>query len=103
MIKVSVLYPSGDEATFDHDYYVDKHIPMVADLLGDKLREVTVDRGLGGREPGAPPPYLAMAHLHFDSVEDFQAAMGPHAEEIAADVSNYTNTTATLQVSEVAK
>jgi len=103
MIKVSVLYPSGDGATFDHDYYVDTHIPMVAKLLGDKLKSVSVDRGLGGREPGAPPPYVAMAHLVFDSVEDFQAAMGPHAEEIAKDVPNYTNTTAELQVSEIAK
>jgi uncharacterized protein (TIGR02118 family) len=103
MIKVSVLYPSGEEATFNHQYYVDQHIPMVAGLLGDKLKDVSVDRGLGGREPGAPPPYLAMAHLVFESVEDFQAAMGPHAEQIGADASNYTNTTATLQISEIAK
>jgi uncharacterized protein (TIGR02118 family) len=102
MIKVSVLYPGGEGTTFDHDYYVDKHIPMVAELLGDKLRAVSVDRGLGGREPGSPPPYVAMAHLVFDSVEDFQAAMGPHAEQIGADVANYTNTTAAMQLSEIA-
>lgn len=102
MIKVSVLYPSGDDARFDHDYYVEKHIPMVQRLMGDKLKSVAVDRGLGGREPGAPPPYLAVAHLVFDSVEDFQAAMGPHAADIANDVENYTNTTADLQISEIA-
>ncbi len=102
MIKVSVLYPSGDDATFDHDYYLNTHMPMVADLLGDKLKSVSVDRGLGDREPGAPPPYLAMAHLVFDSVEDFQAGMGAHAQEFAADAPNYTNTTAVLQISEIA-
>jgi uncharacterized protein (TIGR02118 family) len=103
MIKVSVLYPSGDDATFDHQYYLDSHIPMVAELLGEKLKDVTVDRGLGGGAPGAAPPYLAMAHLVFDSVEDFQAAMGPHSEQIGRDVPNYTNTTAILQISEIAK
>jgi uncharacterized protein (TIGR02118 family) len=103
MIKVSVLYPSGDDATFDHDYYLNKHIPMVADLCGDKLKEVHVDRGLGGRTPGAAPPYVAMAHLVFDSVEDYQAAMGPHAEQIGDDVANYTNTKAEMQVSEIAR
>jgi uncharacterized protein (TIGR02118 family) len=103
MIKVSVLYPSGDDATFDHQYYLDRHIPMVADLLGEKLKNVTVDRGLGGGAPGAAPPYLAMAHLVFDSVEDFQGAMGPHSEQIGGDVPNYTNTTAIVQISEIAK
>jgi uncharacterized protein (TIGR02118 family) len=103
MIKVSVLYPSGDDVTFDHQYYLDSHIPMVADLLGDKLKDVTVDRGLGGGAPDAAPPYVAMAHLVFDSVEDFQAAMGPHSEKIGGDVPNYTNTTAVLQISEIAK
>jgi uncharacterized protein (TIGR02118 family) len=102
MIKVSVLYPSGEGATFDHDYYVTQHIPMVADRLGDKLKGVSVDRGLGGREPGAAPPYLCIANLLFDSVEEFQAGMGPHAEEFGADAANYTNTTADLQISEVA-
>jgi uncharacterized protein (TIGR02118 family) len=101
MIKVSVLYPSGEGVTFDHDYYLATHIPLLTKLLGDKLREVTVDRGLGGRDPGAPPPYVAMAHLVFDSIEDFQASMGPAGPELAADGRNYTNTTATLQVSEI--
>jgi uncharacterized protein (TIGR02118 family) len=102
MIKVSVLYPNGDGATFDHDYYLATHIPLVRKLLGDKLREVTVDRGVGGRDPGAPPPYLAMTHLVFDSIEDFQTSMGPAGRELAADGPNYTNTAATLQISEIA-
>src|SRR4051812_22068175 len=97
------MYPSGEGATFDHEYYVGTHIPLVQDLLGERLREVSVDRGLAGREPGAPPPYLAMAHLVFDSVEDFQAAMGPAGPQLAADAANYTNTTAELQVSEIAR
>jgi uncharacterized protein (TIGR02118 family) len=101
MIKVSVMYPSGDGATFDHQYYAERHMPMVIELLGPALRSASVDRGLGGREPGAPPPYLAVAHLLFDSIEDFQASMGPHAARLAEDAPNYTNTTGVLQVSEI--
>src|SRR5688500_8918343 len=101
MIKVSVMYPSGDDATFDHDYYAERHIPMVAELLGDACKGIEVDRGLGGREPGAPPPYVAMAHLLFESVEDFQQAMGAAGPKLAEDGPNYTNTSAELQVSEV--
>ncbi len=102
MIRVSVMYPSGDGATFDHDYYVNQHMPMVAELLGPALKRATVDRGLGGREPGAAPPFLAIAHLEFDSIEDFQGSMGPAGPQLAADGPNYTNTTAILQISEIA-
>ncbi len=102
MIKVSVMYPSGDGATFDIDYYVNTHIPMVVELLGPALKSATVDRGLGGREAGAPPPYLAIAHLVFDSIEDFQGSMGPAGPQLAADGPNYTNTSAILQISEIA-
>jgi uncharacterized protein (TIGR02118 family) len=101
MIKVSVLYPSGDDVTFDYDYYLQQHIPMVTELLAGTLRDVSVDRGIAGGEPGGPPPYLAMAHLVFDSLEDFQIATAPLSERLGADGPNYTNATATVQISEM--
>jgi hypothetical protein len=30
MFKVTILYLSGDDKTFDMDYYEKKHMPMVA-------------------------------------------------------------------------
>jgi uncharacterized protein (TIGR02118 family) len=42
-----------------------------------------------------------MGHLYFDSAEAFQAAFGPHAQEIIADIPNYTDIQPTIQVSEV--
>jgi uncharacterized protein (TIGR02118 family) len=101
MIRVSVMYPSGNGATFDHEYYVHTHIPMVAERLGPVLKSVIVDRGLFGAEPGASPPYLAVAHLVFDSVEEYQSAMGPHLPQFAADQPNYTNVAPAVQVSEI--
>jgi uncharacterized protein (TIGR02118 family) len=101
MIKVSVLYPNGDGATFDYDYYVDRHMPMIAELVGDALKGFAVDRGVGGGAPGEPPAFLASGHLVFDSIEDFQTSFGPHAEQIRGDVPNYTNTQPTVVVNEV--
>ena len=74
---------------------------MVRQKLGAALKGVATDRGIGGEEPGSPAPYLAMAHLLFESVESFQTSFGPHAQEFAADVPNYTNTQPTIQISEV--
>jgi len=100
MIKVSVMYPARDGARFDHGYYRDKHMPLVKARMGEACRSYTVDRGLAGGTPGAPP-YVAMCHLFCDSVEAFQAGFGPHAKEITADIANYTDIAPVLQVSEV--
>ena len=101
MIKVSVLYPNEDGKKFDMDYYCNSHIPMVQEKLGAALKGGAVEQGLSGAEPGSPAAYVAMGHLYFESVEAFQNAFGPHAEEIMADIPNYTDIQPTLQISEV--
>jgi len=101
MIKVSVMYPNSDGSTFDMDYYLTKHIPMVGQKLGAALKSATVERGLSGMTPGSAPVYRVVCHLGFDSVGAFESSFGPHAAEILADIPKYTNTLPTVQVSEV--
>jgi uncharacterized protein (TIGR02118 family) len=101
MIKVSVFYPAQAGATFDMDYYVNRHMAICRDTLGAALKGVQVDRGLGGAEPGSPAPYLAIGHLLFDSVEAFGAAFAPAAAAIQGDIPNYTNVQPVVQVSEI--
>jgi uncharacterized protein (TIGR02118 family) len=101
MIKVSVMYPNKPGCRFNHGYYKDKHMPLVKERMGSACLFYTVDKGLAGRTPGEPAPYVAMCHIYADSVESFQAAFGPYAEEIRADISNYTDISPELQLSEV--
>ena len=101
MIKVSVMYPNTPGARFDHDYYRDKHMPLVAERMGSACLKYTVDKGLGGGEPGSPATYVGMCHIYCDSVESFQAGFGPHAKEILADIANYTDLAPVMQISEV--
>ena len=101
MIKVSVMYPNTPGARFDHDYYRNKHMPLVKARMGDACRYYTIDKGLGGRGPGAPATYVAMCHIFADSVETYQKAFGPHADEIVADIKNYTDIAPVTQISEV--
>jgi uncharacterized protein (TIGR02118 family) len=101
MIKVSVMYPNTPGARFDHDYYRDRHMPMVKAKLGSACSHYTVDRGLGGGEPGSLATYVGMCHIYSDSVESFQAGFGPHAKEILADIPNYTDLSPVIQISEV--
>ena len=99
MIKVSVMYPNAPGAKFDHDYYRDQHMPLLLRLVGASCRQHAVDKGIDvGRTPAI---YTAMCHLHFDSVEAFQAGFGPHAKTLMADTPNYTDIVPVMQFSEV--
>ena len=91
MIKVSVMYPYAAGARFDHAYYRDKHMPMVKQRLGAACLYYTVDKGIAGGAPGTDPVYVAKCDFVCTSIEAFQAARDPHAQEIMADIANYTD------------
>jgi uncharacterized protein (TIGR02118 family) len=101
MIKVTVLYLNGPGITFDMTYYADKHMPMFRRKCGSACKAIAADLGLSGDEPGSKPPYVAVGYLTFESVATFQKSFGPHAKEILADISNYTNSKPVIQVSEI--
>ncbi|WP_372598680.1 EthD family reductase [Amphritea sp.] len=101
MIRVSVMYPNSDSAVFDIDYYINRHIPMVKELLGDAIKDGAVDSGIASGVAGEAAPFIAVGHLTFDSVEAFQNSFGPHAEKILGDAPNYTNTQPQIQISEI--
>ncbi|NWG04666.1 MAG: EthD family reductase [Syntrophaceae bacterium] len=101
MIKVSVFYPNEEGKRFDMDYYVNKHMPMIRQMLGTACKCVDAEQGLGGLSPGTPATYIAICHLYFESIESFQTAFGLHGQAIMADMPNYTNIQPTIQISEV--
>lgn len=102
MIRVSVLYPYEEGATFNNEYYVQNHMKLVKDRLSDLgLVRGEVDKAIAGGNPKAPAPYFCIGYLYFNSVEDFQKAMGTHGKEIMADIPNYTSVQPQIQISEV--
>ena len=93
MIRMSVFYPSADGATFDHDYYQTKHVPLCVKTWNPAKAEI--DKGVDG-------PNVAAVHFQFDSMEAMQAAMASEGTgDIMADVANYTSIVPVLQVSEI--
>ncbi len=101
MIKVSVMYPNSPGARFNHEYYRDTHMPLVAARMGAHLHHYTVDKGIAGGAPGAPATYIGMCHLFCESTDAFQAGFGPHAQEIMGDIPNYTDLAPVIQISDV--
>jgi len=101
MIKVSVMYPNNPGARFDHEYYRSKHLPLIERRMGRALKYYTIDKGLAGGAQNAPATYVGMCHLHCESVEAYQSGFGPHAEELSADIRNFTDQVPVVQISEV--
>lgn len=100
MIHVNVLYPWEQGQFFDWEYYQQSHLSLIQKSLGPSMLGIVVEKGVAGASPDAPPSYIAMAHLHFDSIEAFQAAFAAHADEILADIPKYSSVAPILQISE---
>ncbi len=91
MLKASLMYPLELGQRFDLDYYCDKHMPLVQELLGSCCKKIEVDQGLVGMDVTTPSPYVAVGHIYFDSVEEFKRAYAMNSEAIKKDRSNYTD------------
>jgi uncharacterized protein (TIGR02118 family) len=93
MIRVSVFYPATEGASFDHDYYREKHVPLCVSTWGPKSAEI--DKGIDG-------PNVAAVHLTFESLDALHQAMASEGTAaILADVANYTTIAPVLQTSEI--
>jgi len=97
MVRVTVLSPNAPGSRFDMDYYVREHCPMVMERLGAACKGFGVEEGAAGIMPPGKAAYRTTAWFLFDSMESFQAAFGPHAEEITGDIPNYTDLQPVIQ------
>jgi uncharacterized protein (TIGR02118 family) len=104
MICVSAFYPAAGESRFDHNYYRERHLPLVKELLTPHgLTRVEVDEGLSGFAPGSPANYLVVCRMYFGNLDAFLKAVNEVGGQIFADVPNYTDIPVELQVSRVSE
>ena len=99
MIRVNVMYPKQDGGSFDYDYYLNTHMPLVGERWSGVVRSMEVYRGLSGAG-GADETYVTVASLKFDNVEAFEQALDAHAPEIMGDIPNFTNINPIVQIEE---
>ena len=93
MIRLSVLYPASEGATFDHDYYRDHHVPLAVRAWSPLT--VEIDKSISG-------PYVAAVHFTFASIDAMTTARSvPESAEVSADVANYTTIKPVAQISEI--
>ena len=101
MFKVTILYPNGEDKTFDMDYYEKKHMPMVAGFLGKNLKFYEIDKGIAGRTPNDKVPFVAIGYFYVNDVAEYNKAIAQNRDAVISDFKNYTNIQPVVQVSEI--
>lgn len=97
---MTVLYPNGDDITFDFDYYKSNHITLIMDLYGKSIRKFELRKGLPGPD-GSKPTYVATISIWIADLEAFAEAGEKHRQTLIDDVPNFTNAFPVIQADEV--
>ena len=101
MFKVAILYPNGEDKTFDMDYYEKKHMPMIAGFLGKNLKFYEIDKGIAGRTPNDKVPFVAIGYFYINDVAEYNKAIAQNRDAVISDFKNYTNIQPVVQISEI--
>lgn len=98
-VTLQVAYPADNGSTFDMDYYLSTHIPLVGKHMGAHIANTIVTKGLAGG-PDTPPPFHAVATIVFADQDAMNAAMkasGP----VVADIPNFYDAAPKMLIGEV--
>jgi uncharacterized protein (TIGR02118 family) len=101
MFKVEILYPNGDDKTFDMDYYENKHMPMMAGFIGKNLFFYEIDKGMAGRTPNDKVPFQAIGYFYINDAAEYNKVIAQNIDTILNDVKKYTNIQPIIQISEI--
>jgi uncharacterized protein (TIGR02118 family) len=90
-VSCTVLYPNDADATFNMDYYLSSHMPLVGKHFGQHgLQSWSVTEFQPGPD-GAKPPYSVQATLVFDKAEEVGKAIEAEGSVVFGDVPNFSN------------
>jgi uncharacterized protein (TIGR02118 family) len=94
MNSVLILYPKTDDSTFDMDYYVNTHMPLYANAIGDVCQAWGVSAAHGDK-------YHAVSWMMVESMDALGARMKEHGGPVMADIKNFTNVRAEMITGDV--
>ena len=91
------LVENTADATFNLDYYLKKHMPLVREKFGPHgLKSWRVLKATGDK-----PPYSIIATLEFDTVDQFKAAVAAEGKPVFGDVPNFSNKSPVVVIGDV--
>ncbi len=88
---ITVLYENVEDATFDLDYYMATHMPLVDEKFRSfGMKGWRVLKAVGTPH-GGKPLYSIIANLEFDTADQFRAAVAAEGGVVFGDVPNFSN------------
>lgn len=106
-IAAVVAYPSqhpetGEKLTFDMDYYLASHMPMIEQAWGPYGLKSWSINTFADPCPltGSRPPYLVQTTCYFDTGENLKLALEKGGERTKPDVEKFSNVFPVIWVGE---
>lgn len=98
---ITVLYENVDDETFNLDYYMTKHMPLVDEKFKPfGFKGWRVLKAVG-TPSGDKPTYTIIASLDFDNVDQFNAAVAAESGPVFGDVPNFSKKSPVVMVGEL--
>ncbi len=98
---ITVLYPNVEDATFNLDYYMAKHMPLVGERFASHgIKGWRVTRFIGTPQ-GGQAIYSVMATLEFDHPDQFKAAIAAEGGVVLGDVPNFSNKEPVIMIGDI--
>jgi uncharacterized protein (TIGR02118 family) len=97
---ITVLYPAKGNDQFDFEFYRNRHIPLIEDILGKSLHRLELRRGQPSPD-GAPPTYIAIISIWIAHWPAYERAMAARAQELIDEVPLFTKVMPAIQTDEV--
>ena len=103
MIRVTVAYTNQEGKKFDWDYFTGTHAEIVHREMDSRgMVRFEQDKGISGADPSAPPPFVGMGFLTFNTLDEVHQAFVAAGRAVMGDIPNYTDIEPTIQISEIA-
>lgn len=97
---MTVLYTKTEKSSFNFDYYLAKHIPLVKDRFQSfGLSEVRLLRGTAALD-GSHAAFEVIAELTFPSTQHLSDALRAHGDEVISDIPAFTDVNPSIQLNE---
>lgn len=91
VIRVAVMYSNEPQMSFDRDYQVGTHTPLVRERYSPHgLIELEMDEAVNQSDENAAP-YVAIAYMTFPGMGEFLAAIEAAGKEVMRDIRNFTD------------
>ena len=103
MIRVIVAYANQEGKKFDWDYFTGTHAEIVHREMDPRgMVRFEQDKGISAADPNSPPPFVGMALLTFNTLDEVHQAFMAAGRPVMGDIPNYTDIEPTIQISEIA-